>query len=52
MIKQEEILTALKELTNAISLKGLKIKRDFNLLNAHAYATKILHLAKEEGILQ
>ena len=34
---------ALKELCKNIDLSKLKIRKDFSLINAHAYATKLLN---------
>ena len=43
MTERERALTyALKELAEAINLRKLTIRKDFHLLNCHAYAMKIL----------
>ncbi len=42
-----ELLLALEGLAREINLSKLKIRKDFSLINAHAYATKVLHAIKE-----
>lgn len=46
-IAAPELLEACKGLVEVIDLSKLKIRKDFSLINAHAYATKII--AKAEG---
>lgn len=43
-----ELLYALESLTSEINLRKLNIRKDFSLLNAHAYATKVILEAKGE----
>ena len=40
-----ELLAALRGLVAEVKLHKLNVKRDFSLINAHAYATKIIHAA-------
>ncbi len=47
---ETELLLALKDLTAAIDLSRLNVRKDFSLLNAHACATKAIRNATEEGI--
>ena len=42
----DELVVALKELTEAVNLRELNIRDDFHLINAHACALRALHLAK------
>jgi hypothetical protein len=43
-----DLLEALEYLTKQINLSGLKIKKDFSLINAHANACKAIYKAKGE----
>ena len=42
----ESLLNALKSLVKEIDLSKLNIRKDFSLLNAHAFATKTIHQAE------
>jgi hypothetical protein len=42
----DELLQALKCLTQEINLSKLKVRKDFSLLNAHAYACKVIFKAE------
>lgn len=46
-----ELLEALQGLTNAIDLSKLNIRKDFSLINNHAYALKVIRttLSAAEG---
>ena len=41
-----DLLYAIEELTGAIQLSKLNIRKDFSLINAHAYALKVIRKAK------
>ena len=41
------LLQALKDLTAAIDLSKLNIRKDFSLLNAHAFATRAIYEAEQ-----
>lgn len=43
-----ELLEALKGLVAEIYLSKLNIRKDFSLINAHAYATKIIQKAESK----
>jgi len=45
---EAELLAALKGLVKEIPLRGLNIRKDFSLINAHAAATKAIAKATEE----
>jgi hypothetical protein len=47
--EREGLLQALKDLTEAIPLGKLNIRKDFHLLNVHACATKALYQAEQGG---
>lgn len=44
----EELLAALRSLTKQIHLGKLNIRKDFSLINAHAWATKIIAKTEEK----
>ena len=43
MSDTELLLVALKGLVAEVQLGKLNIRKDFGLINAHAYATKVIH---------
>jgi hypothetical protein len=45
---EKELIQALEGLTKAIDLRKLKVRRDFSLLVAHAYALKVLYKINEK----
>lgn len=42
----EALLEALKALAKEVDLNKLNIRKDFSLINAHAYALKVIHRAE------
>ena len=46
VIHAKELLQALKELTEAIDLSKLNIRKDVHLLNVHACASRAIHKAE------
>jgi hypothetical protein len=41
-VENERLREALKGLANEINLSKLNVRKDFSLMNAHAYALKVL----------
>lgn len=44
MAENKRLKEALKGLTENICLRNLNVRKDFSLINAHAFACKVLHV--------